>query len=51
MGVRYEPFLRRLQPGSRSLDAGCGYGRDRLTFNGCGELMELARTETGLSIE
>ncbi len=57
----YQPFLARLQPGSRILDAGCGSGRDALAFKQLGfavtafdaspELVNLARTQTGLDVQ
>ncbi len=57
----YAPFLARLQPGSRILDAGCGSGRDALVFKQRGfdvisfdsspELVALARKNTGLDVQ
>lgn len=33
MSHLYSPFLERIQPGGRILDAGCGSGRDLLAFS------------------
>ena len=32
----YKPFLSRVPPGGRILDAGCGSGRDTLAFHNKG---------------
>ncbi len=57
----YAPFLARLQPGNRILDAGCGSGRDALAFKQSGfevaafdaspQLVKLARTQTGIAVQ
>lgn len=56
----YGPFLERVPPGGRILDAGCGSGRDaavflergyRVTaFDASPELVRLARRHTGLDV-
>ncbi len=61
MSEIFQPFLARLQPGSRILDAGCGSGRDALAFKQRGfavtafdaspELVNLACKHTGLDVQ
>lgn len=56
LGAVYEPFERRLKPGSRILDLGCGSGRDARHFaaqgrsvvalDPCRELLALAARHT-----
>lgn len=56
----YEPFLRRLSPGARILDAGCGPGRDLKAFADLGfavmgidasrEMVAQARARSGLEV-
>ena len=53
----YKPFLSRVPPGGRILDAGCGSGRDTLAFHNKGydvvsidasaKMVELAKLLTG----
>lgn len=60
MSPLYAPFLSRVVPGGRVLDAGCGSGRDAKAFSALGyqveafdasaEMIELATAYTGLPV-
>jgi len=60
MASLYAPFLNRVVPGGRVLDAGCGSGRDAKAFSALGyqveafdasaEMVELAAAYTGLPV-
>lgn len=61
MAVPRERFAKRLSPGARVLDAGCGSGRDARVFHEMGfqvtafdassRMVALAREHTGLPVE
>lgn len=60
MSALYEPFLKRLAPGARILDAGCGPGRDLSAFTNLGfavvgidasrEMIAQARARSGAEV-
>ncbi len=61
MQTIYAPFLEKLPPAAMIIDAGCGSGRDALTFTQLGfrvlafdaseQLVQLARENTGIDVQ